>query len=229
MDPATGSAVVLFDDRMTVAPPAGADWVRLTLQTVDAPEVRIDGEHASDETLGAPGVTVTVAVALPPSVAVTVTVCGVGTDPAVTVKLDDVAPAGTVTEAGTGSAAGLLEESVTALPPGGAACVRVTVHVVEVAAVTLAGVHTSEETLVLLAPTVNVTAAVPPSMAVSVTVCGDVTVAAVTVKVADPEPAGTVTEAGTGSTVVLLDASVTVLPPVGAAWVRVIVQIVVAP
>src|SRR6202008_713490 len=92
-----------------------------------------------------------------------------------------------------------------------------------------AGVHTSEETLVLLAPTVNVTAAVPPSMAVSVTVCGDVTVAAVTVKVADPEPAGTVTEAGTGSTVVLLDASVTVLPPVGAAWVRVIVQIVVAP
>jgi hypothetical protein len=47
--------------------------VSVIVQVVAAPDVRLEGVHASDATLGL-GVTVTVAVVLPPSVAVTVTV-----------------------------------------------------------------------------------------------------------------------------------------------------------
>ena len=86
---------------------------------VAAPDVTLAGAHASDDTRMT-GVTVTVAVALPPSVAVTVTVCDVVTVPLVAVKVADVAAAGTVRDAGTGSAA-LFEAKVTTLPPAGAA------------------------------------------------------------------------------------------------------------
>ena len=41
--------------------------------------------------------------------------------PAGAVNVADIAPGGTLTEAGTGSAAGMLDASVTALPPVGAA------------------------------------------------------------------------------------------------------------
>ena len=74
------------------------------------------GVHASDDTLGA-GVTVTVAVVLPPSVAVTVTAWVAATVPAVAVNVVDVVLAGTVTEPGTGNAAALFDESPTAVPP----------------------------------------------------------------------------------------------------------------
>ena len=47
---------------------------------------------------------------------------------------------------------------------------------------------------------------------------------AVAVKVAEVEPAGTVTEAATGSIVLLLDKDTTVLP-LGAAWANVTVQV----
>jgi hypothetical protein len=63
---------------------------------------------------------------------------------AVAVKLAEVAPAGTVTEAGTGSAV-LLEDSAMTLPPAGAAAVSVTVHVVDAPDIRLAGAQTSEE------------------------------------------------------------------------------------
>jgi len=54
-------------------------------------------------------------------------------------------------------------------------------------------------------------------------------VPAVAVNVADVVPAATVSEAGTGSAVVLLAASVTTLPPVGATWLNVTVQVVATP
>ena len=66
------------------------------------------------------GATVTVAVVLPPSVAVSVTVCDDDTVPAVAVNVVEVAAWGTVTDAGTGSAAVLFEAKVTVLPPLGA-------------------------------------------------------------------------------------------------------------
>ena len=54
------------------------------MHVVEAPEITLAGAHASEETAGL-GATVTLAVVLPPSVAVTVTVCDVATLPAVAV------------------------------------------------------------------------------------------------------------------------------------------------
>jgi hypothetical protein len=91
------------------------------VHVVAAPDVRLAGAHASEDTLGL-GATVTVAVALlAPSVAVKVTGCSVATEPGVAVNVVDAAPAGTVTDAGAGSAVALLEANVTAVPPVGAA------------------------------------------------------------------------------------------------------------
>ena len=101
---------------MTVLPPADAAWLSVTVHVVAAPELMLVGVHASDDTL-ALGVTVTIAVVFPPSVAVSVTVCGVKTAPPVAVNVADVAAAATTTEAGTGSAAVLFDPSVRVLPP----------------------------------------------------------------------------------------------------------------
>jgi hypothetical protein len=90
------------------------------VHVVAAPDSTLEGAQTSEDTRGL-GVTVTVAVVLVPSVAVTVTVCDVATGPAVAVNVADVAAAGTLTEAGTGSAAVLLDDRVTTLPPVGAA------------------------------------------------------------------------------------------------------------
>ena len=62
-----------------------------------------------------------------------------------TLKFALVAPAGTVTVAGT-EAAPLLSESATCAPPAGAGAVSVTVAVTEVPPVTLAGLTLSAET-----------------------------------------------------------------------------------
>jgi hypothetical protein len=66
----------------------------------------------------------------------------------------------------------------------------------------------------------------PLSEAVTVAVWIDDTVPAVALKVVDDELAGTVTDAGTGSAGVLLEDNVTVVPPVGASWVKLTVQVV---
>ena len=152
-------------------------------------------------------------------------VCVVVVDPA-PVNVVLVVVAGTVTEAGTVSAA-LLEPKVTLSPPVGAALVSVTVQVVFVPDTMLAGLHDTADTD---AGGVTVTVVVleaPPPMAVTVAIC---------VVVVDPAPvnvvlrvvAGTVTEGGTVSAV-LLDPKVTLSPPVGAALVSVIVQVVFDP
>ena len=71
---------------------------------------------------------------------------GVATALVPTLKLALVAPAATVTLAGT-EAAALLSESVTCAPPAGAGPFRVTVPVAELPPVTLAGLTFSAETL----------------------------------------------------------------------------------
>jgi hypothetical protein len=180
-----------------------------------APAVTLAGAHASDDTL-AVGVTLNVAVALEPSVALTVTVCVVATEAAVAVNVADDAAEGTVTEAGTGNAAVLVDESVATLPPAGAGCVSVTVQVVSVPEVTLAGTHATEETLAL-GVTVTSAELLSPRVAVRVTVWDVATEPAVTVKAADIDVAGTATEPGTGIAVALLEESATTLPPAGAA------------
>jgi hypothetical protein len=90
------------------------------VQVVAVPAEMLVGLHASDTTVSG-GVTVTVAVVLPPSVAVTIAVCAEATEAAVAAKAAEVAAAGTVTDAGTGKAVALLDARATRLPPAGAA------------------------------------------------------------------------------------------------------------
>ena len=63
----------------------------------------------------------------------------------VTVNVAEMAAAATVTEEGTVKFV-LVFERVTLIPPAGAACVRVTVQVLEEFALSVAGAQTSEET-----------------------------------------------------------------------------------
>ncbi len=65
-----------------------------------------------------------------------------------TVKVAVVAPAATVTLAGTVATAVLLLESVTTAPPEGAAPLSVTVPCEELPPVTLLGFSASEETMI---------------------------------------------------------------------------------
>ena len=116
----TGSAPGLFDVSATERPPVGAAWFKLTVQVVTAPDATLVGLQTIEETATA-GVTVTVAVAVPLSEAVTVADWDVATEPAVAVKVAEVAAAATVTDVGMGSAVALLDDSVTTLPPAGAA------------------------------------------------------------------------------------------------------------
>ena len=73
------------------------------------------------------------------------------TDVVVTVKVALVAPAGTVTLAGT-EAALELSESVTTVPPAGAAALRATVPVEELPPTMLAGFTDTEDSVGPVAP-----------------------------------------------------------------------------
>jgi len=226
-DAGTESTVALVDASATVLPPAGAARLKVTVHVVEAPGARLTGTHASDETVGL-GVTVIVAVAFAPSDAVSVTVCDVLTAPAVAVNVAEVADAATATDAGVVSAVLLSVVSATLLPPVGAGCVRVTVHVVEAPDTTLAGLHESVDTEGL-GVTAIVVVVLPRSVAVSVTTWGAWIEPVVTENVVELVVAGTVTDPGTGTAVALSDASATMLPPAGAGWVSVTVQVLVAP
>jgi hypothetical protein len=188
----TDSTVALLEASATVLPPVGAGRLKVTLHVANAPGATLTGAHASDETVGL-GVTVIVTVVLPPSEAVKVTVWEVLTVPAVAVNVADVAALGTVIEAGAGSALLLSEASVTAMPPTGAGCVKVTVHVVEAPEITLVGAQESADTEGL-GVTSTVAVVVPPSVAVSVTVCGVGTEPAVAENVVELALLGTVTD-----------------------------------
>lgn len=124
--------------------------------------------------------------------------------------------AATATDDATGNTDALLDESVTVLPPAGAASLKVTVHVVVVPEVTLAGLHTSEVASGPLGTTVTAAVVLPPSVAVKVTAWGVATEPAVAVNVAEVAAAGTAIEPGTGSAAGLVEASATVPPPAGA-------------
>ncbi len=212
---------------VTLDPPVGAACDNVTVQLDVLAELTVVGVHCNAVAVTVTvGDTVSEAVAEPPfSVAVTVAVWLEVTVAAVAVNVAVVAPAATVTEAGTVSAVVLLLFSVTLDPPVGAACDNVTVQLDVPAELTVVGVHCTAVT-VTVGDTVSEAVAEPPfSVAVTVAVWLEVTVAAVAVNVAVVAPAATVTEAGTVTTVVLLLVSVTLDPPVGAACDNVTVQL----
>lgn len=140
-------------------------------------------------------------------------------------KVAVVAPAATVTFAGT-CAAALLLESVTTAPPEGAPPVSVTVPVEPFPPITLAGFSDTDESVTVAAGvTVRVADWVVPYVAEIVEVVVVETAVVVTLKVALVSPAATVTLTGTWAAVVLLLDRVTTAPPVGAGPLRVTVPV----
>ena len=217
----------LLSESATLAPPVGAACVRLTVHVVEAPEFTLVGLQLRAETLmGTTRLRVTVW-EVPFRVAVTVAVWLVVMVPTVAVKEAEVLLPGTLTEAGTVRAE-LLSESVTLAPPLGAAWLRVTVQAVEDPEFTLVGLQVSAETAVGATKVRVAVWEAPFRVAVRVTLWLVVTVPAVAVKVVEVLLAATVTEVGSVSAE-LLSESATLVPPVGAAWLRVTVQVVEAP
>jgi hypothetical protein len=136
-----------------------------------------------------------------------------------------VAPAATVTLAGTWAAA-LLLESVTTAPPDGAAPLSVTVPVEPLPPITLAGLTDTEESITVGAGiTVKVTDCVVPYVPEIDEVVVVETALVVTLKVALDSPAAIVTLAGTWAAVVLLLERVTTAPPAGAVPLKVTVPV----
>ncbi|HUI58056.1 MAG TPA: hypothetical protein VLY04_23945 [Bryobacteraceae bacterium] len=206
-------------------PPAGAAWFTVTVQILEALGPRLVGLQASALIVTAATRLIVALCELLPNVAVTVADCEVVKVPVVALNVAEVAPAATVTDAGTVKAA-LLLDSVTALPPAGAAWFSVTVQVLEALGPRLTGLQASAVT-VLGAVKLIVALCELPRVAVTVADCEVVKVPAVALNVAEVAPAATVTDTGTVNAALLL-VNVTALPPVGAAWFSVTVQVLEA-
>ena len=184
---------------------------------------------AGEINVGAPGVggglTVRAAFCVVPSVPEIVAVVEAVTALVVTVKVALVAPAATLTLAGTLAAAALLESETTA-PPVGAALANVTVPVEEAPAVTLVGLSESVERVAAGGGvTVNTAVRVTPSKTAEIVAAVEaVTALVATAKVALVAPAATVMLTGTVAAVELSE-SVTTAPPLGAALVNITVPV----
>ena len=145
----TLAAVVLLLESVTVAPPAGAAPLKVTVPVEEFPPVTLVGFSESEERVGGGGgaaVTVSEADLLAPlNVAEMETVVDTATALVLTVNVALVAPAATVTLDGTLATVVLLLESVTTAPPDGAAPLSVTVPVEEFPPGTLVGFTETEE------------------------------------------------------------------------------------
>jgi len=130
--------------RATADPPLGAADESVTWHVVEPDAARVEDVQASEESVNAGfSVKVTVFDALF-SVAVTTAVFETAaTDAAV--KVAEVAPAGTMTDAGTVREAGWLLVTTMAVPPAGAALEIVTLQTVVAGTASVALVHTKDE------------------------------------------------------------------------------------
>jgi hypothetical protein len=143
----------------------------------------------------------------------------------VIVKVAELAPAGTVTDAGTVAAVVLLLASVTTVPPLGAGPSRVTVPVAVSPPVTLLGAIASAATTGGL--TVRVADLVGPPLLSLAEIVGETVEATAEVEIVNVAvfwPAATVTLPGTVATVLLL-LRLTTVPPVGAGPLSVTVPV----
>jgi len=131
--------------RATLRPPVGAAELMVTVPVDEIPPATDVGLRASEDTVAAVMVKVAVALVLF-AVAVIVAVVFVATAVVVTVNVPVVAPAATVTEAGTVADVELLLRE-TLRPPVGAAELIVTVPVDEFPPTTDVGLKASEDTV----------------------------------------------------------------------------------
>jgi len=145
----TVAAAVLLLEREMAAPPLGAGPLRVTVPIEGDPPVTLAGLSAIVESVAEPvGVTVSEAVLVAPAYdAEIVTGVDAVTALVLTVNVALLAPAATITLAGTVAAAVLSLERETAAPPLGAGPLRVTVPVDGDPPVTLVGLSATAESV----------------------------------------------------------------------------------
>jgi len=203
----------LFLLNATGAPPDGASPDSVTLHVVDAPDTRlVELQVSAERVIGFVKDSDTVLLK-PPYAAVTVAVALAGIVPALATKVAEVAPAATVTEAGTVRVA-LLLLNATGAPPDGAPPDSVTLHVVDAPDPRLVELQVSAETVIGVNDS-GTALLEPPYVAVTVAVPLAVIVPALATNVAEVAPAVMLTEAGTVRLALLLRKA-TEAPPDGA-------------
>ncbi len=222
-EPGTVNAAALLES-VTDAPPVPAVFNNVTTQVDVPPELRLVGAHANELKAGAMDTSARVCVwELPFSEAVMTAVWSAEIAPAVAVKLADIAPDATFTEAGTVRAAALLDR-VTVIPLEPAACDSVTVQADVPPKLKLVGLHDTRLTVVFgTTSEIDAVLELPLYEAVTTADWLAVIVPAVAVKLADIAPDATFTEEGTVSAATLLD-RVTVIPLEPAACDSVTMQ-----
>jgi len=217
-------AAALLLDKLTTTPPVPALPLRLTVPLEVAPPATVVGLRLNCDNAG--GVSVSVAVCeTAPSVALMVAEVCLLTPVVMIANVAELLPAPTVTVLGT-TAEVLLLDNVTVTPEGPASPVSVTVPIAPLP-------PTSEVGLTVTDPRVaGVTARVAdslevPTFAVIVEAVWLLTGVVVIVNVADAEPVGTVTVAGT-ELLPVAERLITI-PPRADALVRVTVPVAVLP
>jgi len=162
----TVATVVLLLDSVTMAPPAGAAVVNVTAPVDPVPPTTLVGLTVTEERLGAAATGSTVNTAereAPPKLPEIVTAVEAATDAVVAVKIALVAPAGTVTLAGTPTRVALLLPRLTVAPAAGAAALSVAVPVEGVPPVTVEGLTASDERLRATSPNTNLVTKASPA------------------------------------------------------------------
>ncbi len=206
--------------KVTLMPPAGAGPFKFTLfNVVETPPFTVVTERPTE--IGATGLTVRIAVLFTP-LKVAVIVIDAVTDTAEVVIVnaaDAVAPAGTITDAGTPTPGSLLLR-LTLTPPAGAGPFRFTLFkVAETPPTTVVGDNTTESNATGLSVRMAVLVT-PLYIAEIVTDTVAETAEVVIVNAGDAvAPAATVTETGTPTPELLL-VRLTMTPPAGAGPVR---------